>query len=81
LVIDDFGLKPLLSVQDDIIHEVIEERYECAATIVTSNLEPDEWGEAFNNKLLGVATIDRLLHNVTLLRLEEKSYRTGKKQI
>ena len=68
------------SIQDDIIHEVIEERYECTATIITSNLEPGEWIEAFNNKLLGVATIDRLLHNATLLKLEGKSYRTGKKQ-
>lgn len=80
LVIDDFGLKPLSITQDDIIHEIIEERYECAATIITSNLEPSEWGEAFNNKLLGIATIDRLLHNATRLKLEGKSYRTGKKQ-
>ena len=52
LIVDDFGLKPLSSVQDDIIHEVIEERYECAATIVTSNLEPDEWVEAFKSLLV-----------------------------
>ena len=80
LIIDDFGLKPLSSIQDDIIHEVVEERYEYTSTIITSNLEPGEWVEAFNNKLLGVATIDRLLHNATLLKLEGKSYRTGKKQ-
>jgi DNA replication protein DnaC len=32
---------------------LIAERYERAATIVTSNLDFSEWGEAFPNRLLG----------------------------
>ena len=48
--------------------------------VIASNLESGEWVEAFNNKLLGVAPIDRLLNNATLLKLEGKSYRTGKEQ-
>jgi len=38
LIIDDFGLKPLQPPQDDDYHELVAERYERAATIVTSNL-------------------------------------------
>ena len=69
-----------LDDSSNVMHEIIEERYECTTTIITSNLEPAEWVEAFNNKLLGVATIDRLLHNAIRLKLDGKSYRTGKKQ-
>jgi DNA replication protein DnaC len=78
LIIDDFGLKPLTTLQDEIIHEVIEERYELQSTVITSNLEPPEWAQAFKNKLLAVATIDRLMHNAVNLKIEGKSFRTEK---
>lgn len=40
LIIDDFGLKPLRAPADEDLHDLIAERYEQAATIVTSNLAP-----------------------------------------
>ncbi len=76
LIIDDFGLKPLKSPQDEDIHDLIDERYERGATIITSNLDFSEWGDAFPNKLLGAATLDRLRHNAYRLILEGESYRT-----
>ena len=75
LVIDDFGLKPLTMNQDKDFHDVVAERYEQRATVITSNLDFDEWGEAFQNKLLGAATIDRLRHGAYLVILNGKSYR------
>lgn len=75
LIIDDFGLKPLKSPQDEDLHDLIDERYERGATIITSNLDFSEWGDAFPNKLLGAATLDRLRHNAYRLILEGKSYR------
>jgi DNA replication protein DnaC len=75
LVIDDFGLKPLTLNQDEDFHDVVAERYEQRATIITSNLDFDEWGEAFQNKLLGAATIDRLRHGAYRVILGGKSYR------
>lgn len=75
LIIDDFGLKPLRAVQDEDVHDVVAERYEQAATIVTSNLAFSEWGDAFPNKLLGAATIDRLRHAAYKIVLEGNSYR------
>ena len=76
LIIDDFGLKPLKSPHDEDLHDLIDERYERAATIVTSNLDFSEWGDAFPNKLLGAATLDRLRHNAYRLVLDGESYRT-----
>ena len=76
LLIDDFGLKPLKSPHDEDLHDLIDERYERGATIVTSNLDFGEWGDAFPNKLLGAATLDRLRHNAYRLVLDGESYRS-----
>lgn len=78
LIIDDFGLKPLQSPQDEDLHAVVAERYEKCSTIVTSNLDFDEWGEAFPNKILGAATLDRLRHGAYRVVLDGKSYRSPK---
>ena len=43
---------------------------------MTSNLDFDEWSEAFAvNRLLASATIDRLRHNAYCLELDGLSYR------
>ena len=76
LLIDDFGLKPLRAPSDEDLHEIIDERYERRATVVTSNLDVSEWTQAFvNNQLIAVATIDRLKHRAWQLTLEGKSWR------
>lgn len=76
LIIDDFGLKPLKPVQDEDLHDLVAERYERTSTIITSNLDFSEWGEAFPNKLLGAATLDRLRHRAYQVILDGKSYRS-----
>ena len=76
LIIDDYGLKPLRAPADEDLHDLIAERYEQASTIVTSNLDFDEWDQAFaTNRLLASATLDRLRHNAYCLELEGPSYR------
>ena len=75
LLIDDFGLKPLSPPHEEDFHDLIAERYERAATIVTSNLDFAEWGDAFSNRLLGAATLDRLRHGAYRIILDGESYR------
>ena len=75
LIVDDFGLKPLRGTQDEDLHEVIAERYERKSTIITSNLDIPEWADAFPNRVLGAATIDRLRHGAYKIVLEGKSFR------
>ena len=74
--IADSGLNPFNPGQDEDFHDLIAERYERTATIITSNLDFTEWGEAFPNKLLGASTLDRLRHAAYRLVLDGKSYRT-----
>ncbi|MGA7950857.1 MAG: IS21-like element helper ATPase IstB [Thiobacillaceae bacterium] len=60
IAIDDFGLRPMRSPQDEDFHELIAERYERTTTLLSSNLDFAEWGAAFPNKLMGAATLDRM---------------------
>lgn len=76
LIIDDFGLKPLRSPHDEDFHDLVAERYERGATVLTSNLDFSEWGDAFPNQLLGAATLDRLRHGAYRVVLDGTSYRS-----
>jgi len=75
LIVDDFALKPIAPPLDEDFHELINERYQHHATILTSNLDFEEWPQAFANRLLGAATIDRLQHDAYRLTLDGTSYR------
>lgn len=77
LIIDDFGLRPMRPPQDEDFHDLISRRYENASTIVTSNLDFNEWGEAFPNRLLAAATLDRLRHNAHRVIINGPSFRGG----
>ena len=81
LIIDDFGLRPMRSPQDEDFHDLISERYEHASTMITSNLDFSEWGSAFPNQLLAAATIDRLRHNAYKITLEGASFRGGSQKV
>jgi len=77
LICDDFGLKPLRSPEDEDFHDLIAERYERTATVLTSNLDFTEWGEAFaSNRMIGAATLDRLRHGAYRVVLDGESYRS-----
>jgi DNA replication protein DnaC len=75
LIIDDFGLRPLQPPQDEDFHDLISERYERRPILVTSNLDLSEWAEAFPNRLLGAAVIDRLRHGAYQVVLDGETYR------
>lgn len=77
LIIDDFGLRLIRSPQDEDSHDLISQRYENASTLVTSNLDFTEWGDAFPNQLLAAATLDRLRHNAHRIILDGVSFRGG----
>lgn len=76
LNIDDFGLEPLRAPVDEDLNDLIAERHEQAATIVTSKLDFTEWDQAFPaSRLLASASLDRLRHNAYCLVLDRQSHR------
>lgn len=79
LVIDDFGLKPLPPSGPADLYDVINERYERASIVLTSNRAPSEWPDLFGNPLLASAGLDRLAHRAIVLLISGRSYRLARR--
>jgi DNA replication protein DnaC len=75
LVLDDFGLRPLSAQGGEDLYDLIRERYERKALVLTSNRAFEEWPEAFGNGLLASAALDRLTHHCQTLVIRGPSYR------
>jgi DNA replication protein DnaC len=60
IVIDEIGYVPLAEVAAELLFQVIAERAERAAIIVTTNLPFSEWPQVFTNARLCKAVLDRL---------------------
>ena len=74
-MLDDFGLKPLPEHQQQDLYEVICNRYERHATVITSNRDFNEWPQVFANPLMASAAMDRLVHRAVKIVMQGKSYR------
>ena len=66
---------PLSPTGAELLFEVVSQRYERGAVIVTSNLPFDEWTSVFGAERLTGALLDRLTHHVHILELNGESYR------
>ena len=75
LIIDELGFVPLSKTGAELLFELISQRYERGATLVTSNLPFDEWTETFGSERLTGALLDRLTHHVHILEMNGTSYR------
>lgn len=80
LIIDDFGLKPLPPTGPADLYDVINERYERASIILTSNRAPAEWHDLFADPLLASAGLDRLADRAVVLTITGPSYRLSRKE-
>ena len=77
LIIDELGFVPLGKTGAELLFELISQRYERGATLITSNLPFDEWTETFGSERLTGALLDRLTHHVNILEMNGDSYRLG----
>lgn len=75
LVLDDFGLKPMQPPAAQDLYDIINERYEKGAIMLTSNRAPAEWANWFADPLLASAGLDRLAHRAHVLLITGNSYR------
>ena len=75
LIIDELGFVPLSKTGAELLFELISQRYERGATLITSNLPFDEWTETFGTERLTGALLDRLTHHVSILEMNGDSYR------
>jgi len=75
LILDDLGLRALRHEEPEDLYEIIRQRYERGATILTSNRAIEEWPALFGDALLASAAMDRLLHHAHVIAIEGDSYR------
>jgi len=75
LVIDEMGYLNLRPEQTNIFFKLMEERYRRRPTIITTNLEYEEWHNFLGNKALVDALLSRLRHQCHTIRIEGPSLR------
>jgi DNA replication protein DnaC len=75
LIVDELGYVPLSKSGAELLFEVLSQRYERRATLVTSNLPFPEWTEILGSERLTGALLDRLTHHVHILEMNGSSYR------
>src|SRR5260370_746760 len=64
LVIDEIGSTRRTADCSNSLFELVRDRYEKGAIILTSNTSFAEWGSLLNHEILASALLDRLLHHV-----------------
>lgn len=79
VVLDDWGLAPLNDEQRRDLLELLDDRYGCRSTLVTSQLPVEHWHEALGDPTLADAILDRLIHNAHRIILKGESMRKRSK--
>jgi DNA replication protein DnaC len=75
LIIDDLGCSPLDGQERRDLREVLEDRYSVSSTIVTSQLDPDDWHSFIGDETAADAICDRLVHTAHRFKLKGESIR------
>lgn len=75
LVIDEMGYLNLRPEQTNVFFRLMEERYRTKATIITTNLDYDEWSHFLGNEPLSKALLSRLRHQCHTIRIDGPSLR------
>ena len=75
LVIDEMGYLNLRPEQTNIFFKLMEERYRRRATVITTNLDYEEWHNFLGNKVLVDALLDRLRHQCHSVKIDGPSLR------
>lgn len=78
ITIDELGYLTLNKEQINIFFKLIEMRYQNKPTIITTNLEYDDWYKVFEDKSLVEAMQDRFKHFCTTIKIDGASLRVPK---
>ena len=81
IIFDDFGLQPITHQVKLILLQILEDRYEKAATIICSQLPVSKWHEYFDEPTLADAILDRIIPKAHRVQLKGKSLRKSINQL
>jgi DNA replication protein DnaC len=75
LILDDFGLQPLTHDIKFTILQILEDRYDEGATIISSQLPTQKWYDYINEPTIADAIMDRITAKASKIELQGKSLR------
>jgi DNA replication protein DnaC len=75
IAVDEMGYLNLRPEQTNIFFKLMEERYRRRPTLITTNLDYDEWHHFLGNKALVEALLSRLRHQCHTVRINGPSLR------
>ncbi len=78
LLLDELGYLTLNKEQMNAFFKLMKERYEAGkSTLITTNLEPDDWYHLLKPKDMVDALLDRLYHRCIVIKVDGPSLRGG----
>jgi DNA replication protein DnaC len=81
LILDDWGISPLEEGHRRDLLEILDDRHQCASTIITSQLPLKHWHDFIGDPTLADAILDRLIHNAHKIELKGESMRKKKSNL
>ena len=75
VIIDDLMYIAMDQREANQFFHLINHLYERSSIILTSNKSPDQWGELLGDEGIATAILDRLLHRVEVIQMNDESYR------
>lgn len=79
LILDDFGLRNYTHPEASLLLDILEERYQVATTIITSQIKPLGWKDLFEDQVIAEAILDRLINCAHIFELKGGSFRKNHK--
>lgn len=75
LIIDELGYLPIDKQDSNLFFQLIDMRYEKKSTILTTNVNFNEWDSIFFDAVVANAILDRVVHHSHIIPISGKSYR------
>lgn len=80
IIIDDVMYMALDQREATLFFQLVHQLYEQSSLILTSNRSPEEWTELVDNQGMMTAILDRLLHRVEVIHMNNESHRLKHQQ-
>jgi DNA replication protein DnaC len=75
VIIDDLMFMAMDPREANLFFHLINQLYDHASIILTSNKGPEEWGELLGDPGITTAILDRIIHRAEVVHLSGDSYR------
>ena len=79
LIIDDLGLRNYSHKEATVLLDILEDRYQKAPIIITSQIKPQGWKTLFEDEVIAEAILDRITSCAHIVEVKGESYRSNHK--